>query len=478
MDNYISLVEDQMPAPIKQPTTNGIKSFQPILTDITLYNEDKGKINPIPNPTINVPNHSQNQGMSFKEWKMRQEQNSVGRIIQNPVSNSTENNNNILSGVKKHVRFNNNVEPQSLPIIQENAPLNQFQQTKSLPPNLLQNPVERRMELSICDAVLKQQQLEEQQRKLYESRNATPVFAALDQCSCIHHKCVSSNPAQINGNSLNVSPQRLSSPVLEISRYHEARTEALEKNVEILQAQVYTLQQQISYILSLQSQSSSISAPVQPVQQMKSSNPFLSTIIEPQQEPKPKMVDSYTQYTIIEPSEHEIEPKTQSDKTFFNQVLGQVNKILDNTEENSTTNNNTNNNNFFDSRSCKFIDSDTSAISLTENAGNGDSPFNRPKSRDRDSPSNNNKKLTDKSTVMDSLAAKYLSNSYQKSGNTTQNTTGRSNASSNNNTKIQDTIDVSKTCYNYLKKYDLLQEYEDDGDVLDRNLLKSKTKLM
>lgn len=425
----------------------------------------------------------QSQGMSFKEWKMKKEQEVLGH-----VRGGTSN--DILSGVKKQVRFNSvSSQAQSLPIIKENAVLSPVYETsRSLPPNMIQNPVERRMELSICEAVLKQQQLEEQQRNLLESqRNARPVFADLyqqgdamhllhesqrrqesvpvvttsviGQCSCQHHSCVSQKNVQ-------TSPSRTdfhsSVPVSTgTNRLQELRTENLEKQVTTLQEQIFLLQQQMSYILSMQSSSVNVSpVPVHIQQQKISSNPFLSQVTE--QEPKkPQMIDSSTQYTIIEPPSS-LAQKPQSDKTFFNQVLGQVNQILDNTDE-------SNNNNHIDSRACKFIDSDTSAMSLQERTN----PSPKVLHSTSNSP-HNKKKPTDKSSVMDSLAAKYLM------ANDTQESNYRTNTTNNNNFKKsgeQDTIDVSTTCYNYLKKYDLLKNYEEDesgNDVLGQKLLKTR----
>lgn len=427
-----------------------------------------------------------NQGLSFKEWKIKQvgfsqvlshhvfsyinfnlqEQDTLGKATHYSVGSSLGNN-DILSGSKKQVRFNSVGQTQSLPIIQENAVLpTVIHSTESLPPNLIQNPVERRMELSICEAVLKQQQLDEQQRKLQESqRNMMPVFAGLYQqadamhllqqssrqeiapvtsstfpCTCQHHLSPQTN----------TSPQMVFQPPptisTEASRVQEMRTEVLEKRVESLQEQLYLLQQQMSYILSMQSTSPNVS----PVQQTRSSNPFLSHIIE--DEKKPQMIDSSTQYTIIiEPTKTETKP--HSDKTFFNQVLGQVNQLLDNTDE-------SNNNHHIDSRACKFIDSDTSAVSI----------FDRDDSKSRDAPI---KKSTDKSTVMDSLAAKYLTSPH--TANNTQDSSYRTNKTG------QEAIDVSTTCYNYLKKYDLLKNYGDDdsnGNVQEKLLKSRQIKLL
>lgn len=49
------------------------QEFRPLLADITLYNDDKGKIMPQTNvrPVMNDVK-GQSQGMSFKEWKMKQ----------------------------------------------------------------------------------------------------------------------------------------------------------------------------------------------------------------------------------------------------------------------------------------------------------------------------------------------------------------------------------------------------------------------
>lgn len=355
------------------------------------------------------------------------------------------NNNNILAEVKKHVRFNQ-TETNSLPIIQENAVLPTIN-SASLSPTLVQNPVEHRMELSICEAVMKQQHLEEQQRRLQENqRNSRPMFAELyqqagltnflqqsggrsentpmhAQCTCQMHSCV----PQTSNSPLTTSVQSLPSHLTtsDTSRSHEIRTEALEKRVESLQEQLFLLQQQMSYILSLQS-SPKVSSPMKNNQ---SSNPFLSTLLE-EENTKCQMTNSSTQTTFIERPDPNPQ-KSQSDKTFFNQVLGQVNQILDNTEESRHA------------ESCKLIDSDTSSVSILE-------PNNNPQPE---------KKSTDKSSVMDSLAAKYLAN---QTGNTSGQTT-------------QDTIDVSTTCYNYMKKYDLLQKYGEttSEDMLDEKLLKS-----
>ncbi|XP_063701171.1 uncharacterized protein LOC134831381 [Culicoides brevitarsis] len=495
MNNYVSMEEDQLPAPVRQPTSSEGAEFRPLLADITLYNEDKGKI--MPHPVIKPAAKPQGtQGMSFKEWKMKQEQEFNGKPTFQPsfVESGT---NDVLSGVKKHVRFNNlSQQTQSLPIIKENAILSPvIESAKSLPPNLLQNPVERGMELSICDTVLKQQQLEEQQRRVAETQmNFKPIFAGLyqqgdamhllkpspkenivsppmvmsspvHQCACQHHPCMS-NPSQMN-----VSPSRMMnfqqqsvaiSP--EAYRLQEMRADQLEKRVENLQEQLYLLQQQMSYVLQSMQTTSSNASPVPSQPQMKSSNPFLSQMIQEslhEEMTKPKMVDSATQYTIVEP----VEQKTPSDKTFFNQVLGQVNQILDNTDE-------SNNNHMVDSRACKYIDSDSSAVSIYERTNPS------PKTRDDKS----SKKPTDKSTFMDSLAAKYLMSSTNGNETTTtptQDYTFRNSTAKSTSTGQQDTIDVSTTCYNYLKKYDLLKNYAEDdvsstGNVLDPKLIKQR----
>lgn len=234
----------------------------------------------------------------------------------------------------------------------------------------------------------------------------------------------------------------------------EIRTQALERQVASLQEQIILLQQHMSYFLSMQATSpSSNVSPVPP--QKQSSNPFISHVIE--EEPKkPQMTDSSTQYTIIEQTPKRISPKPQSDKTFFNQVLGQVNQILDNTDES--------NNNHIDSRTCKFIDSDTSAMSLFERTNPSPKTSHIPIS----------KKSTDKSSVMDSLASKYL----MTNGNDTREDSYRNNGTNKDKKgDEQDTIDVSTTCYNYLKKYDLLKNYTEEdscNDVLDQKLLKTR----
>lgn len=269
------------------------------------------------------------------------------------------------------------------------------------------------------------------------SQENVPATTSTVQCTCQHHS--SSPSASIPQIAFQPPP----TTTVDTSRLHEIRTEVLEKRVESLQEQLFLLQQQMSYVLSMQSTASSNASPVHPA---RSSNPFLSHMIEDTQ--KPQMVDSSTQYTILDDAPPtKPEPKPQSDKTFFNQVLGQVNQILDNTDE-------SNNNNHIDSRACKFIDSDTSAMSMYD-----PSPRSRRYQQEEPTP----KKTTDKSTFMDSLAAKYLT----ASGNETQ----------NNSKSDQGTIDVSTTCYNYLKKYDLLKNYAEDesgGDVFDKQLMKSR----
>lgn len=191
-----------------------------------------------------------------------------------------------------------------------------------------------------------------------------------------------------------------------------------------LQEQVAILQQQVTYLF-YNIQHSSIPQPPKPESPQKSLNPFLCDTLSL---PQKTFIETGVQCTICEPTYQ----RPPSDKTFFNQVLGQVNQILENT---TGDNSNKTSSKTFDPNTYKYIhDSDLSQLSL--HAENNHQPSS-----------------VDKSAYVDALAAKYLDNSSQKH---------------HEGSKTSADIDVSTTCYNYLRKYGLLDHYKEENDSSDK----------
>lgn len=413
--------------------------------------------------------------------------------IQSNVSNN--NNFNYKEFSKKQVRF----EPhfvsssgvQSLPVIQENQTFQTNNSPRSLPQYLLTNPTESRMELSLCDATMKQQQFEQQQQRAMDGQkgaNMKPLFTGLyekadvthlmhqtaqpltihtevqkirqslgQNCKCQYH--TSGGIAILNQNPVISSslPQSLMITAAPVPQQNtdSLKVQSLENQIRLMQTQISAMEHQIAYLMSCIPMQSPVNIlptnnhdytqknkEFESPMYNKSSNPFLSDLNlnfdgESKTESPKAYSDTGIQCTICEQ-----EPSlNRSDQTFFNQVLGRVNNILDYNPEDKT---------HFDSHACKFIDdSDVSAESI-------------PKLFEKDS---DVKKSVDKSAFVDALAAKYLTKPHYKPHD-----------------DGKPRIDVSKTCYNYLQKYDLLKDYSTDqeqnnlGNVLDNDLMVTSKK--
>lgn len=315
--------------------------------------------------------------MSFKDWKERQTRPQASAPIE-----------------RKQVRFNDPAptQLQSLPTItstNNNLFSSTAQSTLSLPSNLqLRPPISRGTELSICESsqttpiampninYMPSNRLYQQQ----QIQPAPPFQQPVGHCNC------QPPPQPVISNS-DVQQQML----------------LMQQQFVAMQEQVNHLQRQVTQLLQIK------------------------TVPTPHSPPTPRAVtrDSSTQYTIYvappEPSRSDAAVNTTqipaTDQTFFNQVLGQVNQILQQTDDSRLNS----------GEEIKFIESDVSAESIA------------PK-----------KRSTDKSTCINALAEKYLGKSMEN---------GLNALAPGTLTPLD--IDVSTTCYNYLRKYDLLKNYSE-----------------
>lgn len=493
MSNYVSLYEDQIPLPTIKPSIDYTYDYKPTVTDLSLFNgptvQDSGANsgNRIFGNCIN----SVDRPMSFKDWKEQQDKvNQQQRILPYVAE-------------KKQVRFEPMLPMQSLPA-QRNLPmaphdigppLVRAEGAQSLPANMSSAPIFQGLEMSVYETDARSMGGAKEPQKpllagLYKSAdmshlaklqppdllNSQPIISQPGKkCSATKHQPIMGQPLgsqpilnqQVINQPLGSQPITnqpianqpvMNQPIYANPIVYQAQMPsyvpatnscgcqcphypsigvqqshftpqtyipvAVHGEVE-LRCQLNTIQREIKtfqeQIMQLQTQVAELrvkgSSPVPPSQ--RELNAALQRIdAETQYELQMANVFNRSSNTTDQPIAN------STDKTYFDNMLGQVNQLL--VQSNETTIG-------LNSDAVKFIDSDISAESI-KLSPKGFQPTTR---------------AVDKSCVINALAEKYLKDETDTLG--TSNDRRRSGGS--------DTAAVSTTCYNYLKKYDLINDY-------------------
>lgn len=569
MSTYASLYEDQLPLPVKQPTTNLSDEYKPKVTEISLFcpppttNQDSNGNNNNNNRILTTTSsciNSINQPQSFRDWKERQEKLDQQKRVQHRMlpmvpQNRVPFTTNTAAALKKQVRFEPLLQqvppPQSLPIMQQNSMATGINMPQSLPANFMPStssattaPVCNGLELSMCESALNNAQASkpsEPRKPLMEnlyrtadmsylaksSPQATANLAASRPiastksvpsyqfqspegsnfssgssascgCKCPHQMEPNAKfrpPAfmdafntnkflyEMSGASvLNAHDFKLNDNHLHDHPYHchhhpvngmhratpfrnQSHTEcALRAELHEVKQQVLSFQEQL---MAIQQQLAEMCkrgfSPVPPhqhdieealsrmdaeIQCDVDLTPERLATTPPTPKPSPTNYCDKSVNTTDEPVAN------STDQAYINRIFGEVNQLLEHSDQPSGLNSN----------AVKYIESDHSSESIRERAkpaSSKESPTDKMNGNAWQNVSPTlpsalkETRAVDKSCVINALAEKYLKEGAETFTTSCSKSNGTSRRSGGNDSG---SVPVSTTCYNYMGKYNLLND--------------------